>query len=533
MNTVFFRHMIVLSLSFQLPFAAWSSATRSEDKTVAIKKIIEKHVLDTGVDLEKIHQEVSRIVPLDPVKTPEYRALIEKRDMTVKKKFPLSDQQLRKMFQPQAERLYPLYKIGDQVSITYLLHGKPFTVRGKFYRKNGNVFYIGSAKIAKYTIPDEMVSKLDAVKNNSSKNKYIAERISTYHKNRQAYADQLFKDEIMQVQGYLKIAQKWVSARDYIQMELKQTVENNDMIQIKFGDRFAKQKKYTESAKCYRRAAELGNSDGQYKLGLLYYHGNGVEKNSKQAIFWLHKAAEQGNKDGQYYLGMCYANGWGVDADYSEACNWLKKSADQGHTEAYKLFLQYRRKLETKDSPDQSFAGKNNGNPAKIINNGPKQKITNEMNFEELCVILQHFSNYCNCKNVKRDLPAFFDKDGRTIWYTVTETKIIYNKNLPTYKEKKVKLLNMYNQVIIYIDKFYSLPIKQLEEKHLSDKIYYIGDSGYGKSGFCCDWHGTALAQRGSAKAQFAMGLAYLAVDFVMSLLVISIGKLSKKMFCG
>ena len=92
MNTVFFRHMIVLSLSIQLPFAAWSSAIRPEDKTVAIKKIIEKHVLDTGVDLEKIHEEVSRIVPLDPVKTPEYRALIEKRDMTVKKKFPLSDQ---------------------------------------------------------------------------------------------------------------------------------------------------------------------------------------------------------------------------------------------------------------------------------------------------------------------------------------------------------------------------------------------------------------------------------------------------------
>ena len=336
MNTVFFRHMIVLSLSFQLPFAAWSSEKTQEDKTAAIKKIVEKHVMDSGVvDLEKIHQEVSRIVPLDPVKTPEYRALIEKRDMTVKKKFPLSDQQLRKMFQPQAERLYPLYKIGDQVSITYLLHGKPFTVRGKFYRKNGNVFYIGSAKIAKYTIPDEMVSKLDAVKNNSSKNKYIAERINTYHKNRQVYADLLFKDEIMQSQGFLKFAQKWVSARDYIQMELKRATEIYIKTQIQLGDRFTMQKNYTEAAKCYHIAAEKGSSKAQYNLALSYAKGLGVPIDDTRAVYWWRKAAIQGNQHAQYDFGMLHCLGrYGIEKDYEKAIYWFRKSAEQGHAKA-------------------------------------------------------------------------------------------------------------------------------------------------------------------------------------------------------
>ena len=316
---------------------AYAAGTPSDGRIAEIREIIEKNVQDTGVDLKKIHQEVSRIVPLDPVKTPEYRALIEKRDMTVKKKFPLSDQQLRKMFQPQAERLYPLYKIGDQVSITYLLHGKPFTVRGKFYRKNGNVFYIGSAKIAKYTIPDEMVSKLDAVKNNSSKNKYIAERISTYHKNRQAYADQLFKDEIMQVQGYLKIAQKWVSARDYIQIELKRAEDNNAKTQIKYGDRFAMQQNYTEAAKCYRKAAKLGNSDAQLYLGDYYRIGRGVKKDSQQELYWYRKAAEQGNKVAQFILGDYYRIGYGVEKDPKQTVYWWRKAAEQGFAKVQNL----------------------------------------------------------------------------------------------------------------------------------------------------------------------------------------------------
>ena len=145
-----------------------------------------------------------------------------------------------------------------------------------------------------------------------------------------------------------------------------------------------------------------------------------------------------------------------------------------------------------------------------LIDNGPTQKITNEMNFEQLCKTLHHFSINCRCKYVRRDLPDFFDKDGRTIWFDKAEKQIIYNKDLSTYKEKKEKLLNMYKPVINYIDKFYSMPIKQLEKKHLSGDIYYIGDSGYGNSGFCCEWHGTALAQRGSAKAQYTMGFRLL-----------------------
>ncbi len=53
-----------------------------------------------------------------------------------------------------------------------------------------------------------------------------------------------------------------------------------------------------------------------------------------EAVKWFRKAADQGNADAQYHLGLCYYYGYGVEEDNAEAVNWLKKAADQGNEEA-------------------------------------------------------------------------------------------------------------------------------------------------------------------------------------------------------
>ena len=207
-------------MTMLLSFVAQAITTRTQERTNLIRNIIEKNIRDTGTDLEKIHQEVSKYMPLDPIHTPEYTEWLNKKEAAVKQKFPMTDQQLRLIFSDRVKSIYPLYNIGDIVSVTYLLHGKPFKVTGKYYRNTVNLLYVGSAKIAKRNIPDEIASQFDAVKNTELRKKYIAEHIQSYHKNRNKYADRIFEDEIMQSQGYLKIAQEWISVRDYIQMEL-------------------------------------------------------------------------------------------------------------------------------------------------------------------------------------------------------------------------------------------------------------------------------------------------------------------------
>ena len=215
------RSTIILNLAIQIPFMACAAEKQQDRRIVVVRNIVDKNVLDTGVDLKIIHQEVSRHIPLDPGQNEEYLALIRKRDMAVKKKFPMTDQQLRRIAQDHAKNLYPLYRVGDNVSITYLLHGKPFRASGKFYRKSGPVLYIGSAKVAISNIPAEIYSRFDVEQTQKNRKKYVADKIASYHRDRNRFAESLMKDEIQQSQGYLRFDHQWVSCRDFIQIELK------------------------------------------------------------------------------------------------------------------------------------------------------------------------------------------------------------------------------------------------------------------------------------------------------------------------
>ena len=89
-----------------------------------------------------------------------------------------------------------------------------------------------------------------------------------------------------------------------------------------------------ESAKWYRKAAEQGNAEAQSRVGKMYYNGEGVKANLREAVNWYRKAAEQGMSEAQYLLGKCYCDGAGVRKDEAEALSWYLKAAEQRHTNA-------------------------------------------------------------------------------------------------------------------------------------------------------------------------------------------------------
>jgi TPR repeat protein len=61
------------------------------------------------------------------------------------------------------------------------------------------------------------------------------------------------------------------------------------------------------------------NAEAQYRLGLCYYYGHGVNQDYDQAIEWFQKAANKCNPFGQLLLGICYYYGHGIDQDYNKA----------------------------------------------------------------------------------------------------------------------------------------------------------------------------------------------------------------------
>jgi len=131
-----------------------------------------------------------------------------------------------------------------------------------------------------------------------------------------------------------------------------------------------------QAAQLLTPLANAGNSTAQYRLGLLYYMGQGVPEDENQAVFYWKKAASQGSVDAmfhlgsaylfgnqaartvpdpdreaatwyfqaasaghpeaQYHLGLLFLAGKGVIDSKTEAARWMRKAAAQGHTEAKK-----------------------------------------------------------------------------------------------------------------------------------------------------------------------------------------------------
>ena len=84
-----------------------------------------------------------------------------------------------------------------------------------------------------------------------------------------------------------------------------------------------------EAVKWYRKAAEQGNADAQYNLGVMYDHGRGVPQDDAEAVGWYRKAAEQGYAKAQFNLGNMYITGLGVPLDYAQAHMWYNLAASR------------------------------------------------------------------------------------------------------------------------------------------------------------------------------------------------------------
>ncbi len=91
---------------------------------------------------------------------------------------------------------------------------------------------------------------------------------------------------------------------------------------------------YETAFNSFRKAAEQGEARALNNLGLMYFNGEGVTQDDKEAARWYLKAAEQGEARAQYNLGVMYASGEGVTQDDKEAARWYLKAAEQGEASA-------------------------------------------------------------------------------------------------------------------------------------------------------------------------------------------------------
>ncbi len=83
-----------------------------------------------------------------------------------------------------------------------------------------------------------------------------------------------------------------------------------------------------------RPLAERGDAEAQFALGSLYFKGQGVTQDYREAAKWYRLGAEQGKAAAQTALGSMYFRGQGVARDYQEAARWYRLAAEQGNAAA-------------------------------------------------------------------------------------------------------------------------------------------------------------------------------------------------------
>jgi len=93
-------------------------------------------------------------------------------------------------------------------------------------------------------------------------------------------------------------------------------------------------REYEAALRIWKQLAAGEVREAQYRLGIAYRSGRGVETDHARAAKWLKEAARHGHPGAQYALGALYQKGWGVPADRERALELYEAAARQGHERA-------------------------------------------------------------------------------------------------------------------------------------------------------------------------------------------------------
>ena len=88
---------------------------------------------------------------------------------------------------------------------------------------------------------------------------------------------------------------------------------------------------FETALRIWRKWAEKEDTEAMREMAICYDGGYGVEKDDQKALEWYRKAADLGDAEAIYCVGLYYH--WHV-YDYEEALEWYKKAAALGHAEA-------------------------------------------------------------------------------------------------------------------------------------------------------------------------------------------------------
>ena len=89
-----------------------------------------------------------------------------------------------------------------------------------------------------------------------------------------------------------------------------------------------------EAIKWIGMAAELGNAEALFNMGVFYMEGMGCDQDMELSAKYFHRAARRRHPEAQFAYADLLSNGWGVEQDEKRAIKFFSDAAENGHTEA-------------------------------------------------------------------------------------------------------------------------------------------------------------------------------------------------------
>ncbi|MBA4423550.1 MAG: hypothetical protein C0390_10730 [Syntrophus sp. (in: bacteria)] len=134
-------------------------------------------------------------------------------------------------------------------------------------------------------------------------------------------------------------------------MELRDAIaERMTPTQIAEAQRLAREFKpqniHTKSLQAFKALGEQGDAVAQFKVGLIYYFGQGIPRDYLESLNWFKKAARKGHLLAQYNAGYMHEKGEGTPQDYVEAAKYYRQAAERGNQMSqYNLGYMYEKGL--------------------------------------------------------------------------------------------------------------------------------------------------------------------------------------------
>jgi len=100
--------------------------------------------------------------------------------------------------------------------------------------------------------------------------------------------------------------------------------------------------------------AEQGHESAQYNLALMYFLGEAIPLDYKEAFRWFRASAVQGNSSAQGSLGAMYRKGLDLPQDYIQAHMWYSLAAANSELDQERrVWARNRDSIAKQMTPDQ------------------------------------------------------------------------------------------------------------------------------------------------------------------------------------